>query len=114
MNPQLKQLPSSEFEAALGRIELAYRKARNVGYSTLVKEWKHQLLKLEASHIDMRPFSDEAIRNAQHKVRQNRNNEPAFKAMIKATSEAVRAEKDYLYMRQPRLTALRKTLDEHK
>ena len=58
--------------------------------------------------------TDEQIRVKQRKAREQLKKDPAFKALLKQTADAVHAERQYLFEQEPQLEILSKTIATQK
>ena len=96
-------LPKSRYEAELARTRAALAD-------------DEQLKKLEAATRDLERemqgryprlhLSNEQILASQRAARAKHKDEPEFKALIKQTADAVRAEREYVLEKEPRLLEL--------
>ena len=102
-NPTLDKLPPSQYAVALERARSGQKK--NAEFLQLSAD----LAKLEDVLSQRFPklfVTDRQILEKHRKARRRRSNEDRFKAQLKATGDAVRAEKDYLFSRDPDLKRL--------
>lgn len=72
---------------------------------------------LEDSMLKQYPhlfITNEEIQDKSRVARSKRNSDPEFKALLKKTSVAVRAEREYLYTIEPRLKELEELIQQQK
>ena len=92
-NTSLKKLPSTHYKAAVERVR--QRHLTDTDYM----QHMEQVAQAEQQIKDTDPrlfITDQEIRSAQRAARKSLSDTPEFKAAVKGTSAAVRAERDYL------------------